>query len=141
MNTAKLPDSTGCRPTHADTATYAPQSNLAMVWKMFTRTLFVIIRSVIWAATFLFSTPEPLGWLRGVVVERGADWELCSYYLLKDLEQFLYYLIYIFIWSLPFVKIRKLWNTLRIDVLSILAALLLNTILYILYIQYFTSTL
>ena len=119
MDTGKLPEFAG-------------------IWKLFTKALFIVIRSVIWASTFMFCAPEPLGWLRGVVIERRVDWELCNYYFLQDLKQFLYYLIYIFIWSLPFVKIKKMWLTLRIDILSILAAVLINTTLYLLYVQWFS---
>ncbi|MDE6768711.1 MAG: hypothetical protein K2J78_03175 [Muribaculaceae bacterium] len=138
MDTDKLPDPSGTLNVHAATATHNTQSDTASIWRMFIRTLFIVIRSVIWASTFLFSTPQPLGWLRGIVIERGVDTELCCYYLLQDLKQFVCYLIYIFIWSLPFVKVRKMWYTLRTDILSILAALLLNTVLYLIYVQWFS---
>lgn len=138
MATDKLPDPSCPLHAHADTAPHNPQSDLASLWRMFTRILFIIIRSVIWASAFLYATPGPMGWLRGVVIEREVDREVCSYYLLQDLKHFLCYLIYIFIWSFPFVKVRKMWPTLRTDILSLLAALLLNTALYLIYVQWFS---
>lgn len=138
MATDKLPDLSDTLHAHTDTAPDNLQSDLVWLWRMFTRTLFIVIRSVIWASAFLYATPEPMSCLRGVVIERGVDRELCSYYLLQDLKQFVCYLIYIFIWSFPFVKVRKMWSTLRTDILSILAALLLNTALYLIYVQWFS---
>ena len=105
-------------------------------WKVFNRAIFIVIRSILWAQTFICCTPVPMKWLHGIVTERDADRELCVYDLTEDMENFTLYILYLFIWALPFVKIRKMWSTLRYDVISLLASIILNTSLYLCYVEW-----
>lgn len=99
--------------------------------------IFIVIRSCLWIITFMACIPAPMDWLRGVVIESGVDGEMCSYYFRGDAILFGIYIVNLFVWSLPFIKPRKMWYTLRIDILSLLAAILLLTCSYLIYVEYY----
>lgn len=103
---------------------------------VFQRLLFIVIRSCLWIITFIACIPAPIEWLRGIVIESGVDGEMCSYYFRGDAILFGIYIVNLFVWSLPFVKPRKMWKTLRIDIISLLASILLLTSSYLVYAEY-----
>lgn len=98
--------------------------------------LFISVRFFLWIITFWACIPAPMGWLRGVVIESGIDWEMCLYYFRGDAIMFAIYLINLFVWSLPFVKIQRMWNKLRVDIFSLLVSIFLLTSSYLVYVEY-----
>ena len=101
--------------------------------RTFKKLIFLSIRVCLWVATFIACIPAPMEWLKGIVIEAGVDREMCAYYYGGDAIFICLYIINLIVWSLPFVRIRNMWNTLRIDLLSLCAAVLLLTSAYLVY--------
>lgn len=101
------------------------------------RPLFIVIRVFLWLITFLACIPAPWEWLDGVVIESGVDLELCLYYFKGDAIMLGIYILNLFVWTLPFVPIRKMWYALRVDILSLCTAILTLTCSYLAYVEWF----
>ncbi len=101
------------------------------------KTLFFILRASLWIITFISCIPAPMEWLRGIVMESGVDAEMCRYYYGGDVILFGTYIVNLIAWSYPFVGLRNIWPTLRVDILSLAAAILLLTSSYLIYVEYF----
>ncbi len=125
-----------CLPINKEghVATASPNKYVELIKKI----LFFIIRASLWLSTFIFCIPAPLDWLKGIVIESGVDAEMCRYYYGGDAILFGIYIVNLIVWSYPFVSLRNIWYTLRVDILSLAAAILLLTTSYLIYVEYFT---
>ncbi len=115
-------------------ASASPNKYVELIKKI----LFFIIRAFLWLSTFISCIPDPLEWLKGIVIESGVDAEMCRYYYGGDAILFVRYIVDLIVWSYPFVSLRNIWHTLRVDILSLALAIFLLTSGYLIYVEYFT---